>query len=162
MSCTILYMNSTAHDASNPSPEVQSKGELVLFSLLEAAHALENRIDSELSQLNLSISKYMTLRHLAQAQGGMSLSALADCRKCVRSNITQLIDRLVADGFVERANDPSDRRTTRAQMTPLGAERYAAATAALQSIEAELAKHVANTSANGADLSALLSTYQGT
>ena len=29
---------------------------------------------------------------------------------CVRSNITQLMDRLEADGLVRRIDDPSDRR----------------------------------------------------
>jgi DNA-binding MarR family transcriptional regulator len=39
--------------------------------------------------------------------------------------MTALIDRLEADGLVVRSQDPSDRRSVRAQLTPAGIERHA-------------------------------------
>jgi MarR family transcriptional regulator for hemolysin len=72
----------------------------------------------------------------------MSLSALADCRKCVRSNITQLIDRLESDGLVKRGDDPDDRRAVRAQMTRLGAAKFDAGTDAIRKVQAEVAAQV--------------------
>jgi DNA-binding MarR family transcriptional regulator len=36
---------------------------------------------------------------------------------CVRSNITQLIDRMQAEGLVRRIPDPQDRRSVRAALT---------------------------------------------
>jgi DNA-binding MarR family transcriptional regulator len=60
----------------------------------------------------------------------------------VRSNVTQLMDRLEADGLVRRVDDPDDRRTVRAAVTDLGAEREAAGAAAIRTLQAELAARV--------------------
>ena len=82
------------------------------------------------------------LEQLVRAGEPMSLSALAECRKCVRSNITQLVDRLEAEGLVELVDDPIDRRAVRARVTELGEERYAAGTQAIRGVQAELAAKV--------------------
>jgi DNA-binding MarR family transcriptional regulator len=116
--------------------------QLGVVSLLEAAGRLQERVDSALDALGLSMSKYMTLQYLVSAGGAMSLSSLANCRKCVRSNITQLVDRLVLDGLVERVNDPSDRRTVLAQVTRLGNEKFEAGSSAMQGVQEEFMGHV--------------------
>ncbi len=59
---------------------------------------------------------------------------------CVRSNITQLMDRLEADGLVRRVEDPQDRRSVRAALTRLGTERQAAGAKEVAKVQAELAK----------------------
>src|SRR6478735_3002007 len=57
----------------------------------------------------------------AQAHGeSLPLGQLAERLSCVKSNITQLVDRLEADGLVSRAPDPHDRRARLAVMTPAG------------------------------------------
>jgi DNA-binding MarR family transcriptional regulator len=55
----------------------------------------------------------------------------------VRSNITQLVDRLEAEALVERVDDPHDRRVIRAQLTPLGKERYAEGVKVVDAISAD-------------------------
>ena len=50
----------------------------------------------------------------------LPLSQLAARLSCVKSNITQLVDRLEADGLVSRAGDPADRRSRLATMTAAG------------------------------------------
>jgi DNA-binding MarR family transcriptional regulator len=50
----------------------------------------------------------------------MPLGQLAGRLSCVKSNITQLVDRLEADGLVARKPDPNDRRTRLAVMTAAG------------------------------------------
>jgi DNA-binding MarR family transcriptional regulator len=59
---------------------------------------------------------------LAKSADPLTLGDLADRLTCVRSNITQLIDRLEAGGLVKRVEDASDRRSVRAAITPLGRE----------------------------------------
>jgi DNA-binding MarR family transcriptional regulator len=59
---------------------------------------------------------------------------------CVRSNITQLVDRLEADGLVRRVEDPEDRRAVRAVVTPRGKERYAAGVRQVAKVQAEFAE----------------------
>src|ERR1043165_248680 len=91
-----------------------------VFGLLEAARALEAKLESAMSDVGLSMAKFGVLRTLAAAGEPLTLTELASCQQCVRSNITQLVDRLEADGFVKRVDDSNDRRSTRAALTPLG------------------------------------------
>ena len=91
-----------------------------LFSFLEVADGLFERIAEALSRVGLSYAKYEILKHLQEANGPMTLGALAEGQHCARSNITQLVDRLEAEGLVRRVDDPEDRRAVRAQLTPAG------------------------------------------
>jgi DNA-binding MarR family transcriptional regulator len=56
----------------------------------------------------------------------------------VRSNITQLVDRLEAEKLVVRVDDPQDRRSIRAELTAEGRKRHAAGLRALRQAEKEL------------------------
>jgi DNA-binding MarR family transcriptional regulator len=118
-------------------------GEGGMLGLLGAAHSLQQRLEAALESVELSIPKYLTLQRLVEAGEPISLSALAECRKCVRSNITQLIDRLEADGLAKRVDDPADRRAVKATATNLGIERFTAATAAINDVQEELASRIA-------------------
>lgn len=117
-------------------------GEPGMLGLLEVARVVQERVERVLESVGLSGPKYMTLEQLIRAGEPMTLSALADCRKCVRSNITQLIDRLETEGLVERVDDPDDRRAVRARITALGRERYAVGAQAIRDLQAELAAMV--------------------
>lgn len=129
--------------AKRPTADAtQAFGESGMVGLLEAARALQERVDQALESVGLSGAKYMALDELMRAGGSMSLGALADCRKCVRSNITQLIDRLESDGLVKRSDDPQDRRGVRAQITELGSSKFAAGTDAIRTVQSELAAQV--------------------
>jgi DNA-binding MarR family transcriptional regulator len=129
-------------ESSTTTTERELSGEAGMLGLLEVARVVQERVEAALDSVGLSGPKYMTLEQLVRAGEPMSLSALADCRKCVRSNITQLIDRLEADGLVERVSDPEDRRAVRAAVTPQGEERFAAGTEAIRGVQAELASRV--------------------
>ncbi len=98
----------------------------LMFSLLGAAHVLEDRLEEELGQVGLSMSKLGVLTQLVDAGKPLPLSELAARLSCVRSNMTQLVDRLEADGLVQRVDDPNDRRSVLAMVTELGAEKQGA------------------------------------
>ena len=51
---------------------------------------------------------------------GYSQRELADTLVVDRSNVTGLIDRMEAAGWVRRADDPADRRVYRVVLTPAG------------------------------------------
>ena len=59
------------------------------------------------------MAKLMALSAIADAGGAVPLGQLADRLSCVKSNITQLIDRLEADGLVARQADAGGDRRTR-------------------------------------------------
>src|SRR5258708_39062854 len=68
---------------------------------------------------------------ISDAKEPVALSDMAQRLACVRSNMTQLVDRLEQDGLVRRRADSADRRSVRAELTPTGERAHAAATAAL-------------------------------
>jgi DNA-binding MarR family transcriptional regulator len=94
-----------------------------MFAVLEAANALFERLEGALSTVGLSLAKFGVLTQLAESEDALALSDLAATQSCVRSNITQLIDRLEREGLVRRVDDPADRRVVRAELTPSGEER---------------------------------------
>jgi DNA-binding MarR family transcriptional regulator len=106
--------------------------------LLDAARAVEARAEGALSEAGLSLAKLGALRHLVLATEPMTLSQLAERHCCGKSNVTQLVDRLEGDGYVERVADPDDRRTIRATVTPAGRAAYERASALLAEHERSL------------------------
>lgn len=97
----------------------------VALLLLGVAHEVEARLEAALGQVGLSLAKFNVLSRLVEAGEPLPLGALADRCSCVRSNMTQLVDRLEADRLVERVSDPSDRRSIRASLTGEGRARHA-------------------------------------
>ncbi len=91
-----------------------------LVAILHAAHEAESQLESKLNAVGLSLAKLAALKTLAEAGDSLPLSQLADRLSCVKSNITQLVDRLEADGLVTRQADPHDRRTRLAALTAAG------------------------------------------
>lgn len=111
-----------------------------LASLMQAAHAVESRLEQALAEVSLSGAKLAALTELVEAGEPLHLGKLAARCACVRSNITQLVDRLEADRLVRRIDDPSDRRSLRAAITPLGRERQAAGAKKVDEVRRKLGK----------------------
>ena len=91
-----------------------------LGGLLHAAAAAQDEVETKLGEIGLSLAKLAALKVLSDAGESLPLTQLADRLSCVKSNITQLVDRLEADGLVERQADPNDRRTRLATLTATG------------------------------------------
>jgi DNA-binding MarR family transcriptional regulator len=113
------------------------------FALLHAGHRVEARLEEALAAVKLSGAKHAALSVLVTQDEPISLSELAKKLTCVRSNITQLVDRLEADGLVKRIDDPADRRAVRAEVTRLGRKRHAAGTKVVNAVLQEVAKELA-------------------
>lgn len=114
-----------------------------VFVLLDAARSLQERVDTTLVGVGLTTAKYLALEALAKAGEPLTLGELASSLRCVRSNITQLLDRLEADGLVRRVDDADDRRAIRAVLTRRGTERLARGAKAMARLQSELATRVA-------------------
>jgi DNA-binding MarR family transcriptional regulator len=96
-----------------------------LFAVLHASGVLEGRVEARLSEVDLSLAKLAALHHLTLAGESLPLGQLAERLRCVKSNVTQLVDRLEADGLVNRTADPNDRRSRLAVLTDAGRKAYA-------------------------------------
>jgi DNA-binding MarR family transcriptional regulator len=115
----------------------------IAFALMHAGRRVEARLEQALAGVKLSGAKHAALSFLVAQDEPMSLSELAEKLTCVRSNITQLVDRLEADGLVNRTDDPGDRRAVRAELTRLGRERHAAGTKLVNAVLQDVAKELA-------------------
>ena len=111
----------------------------VMWSLPQAAHAVESRIEQALAEAGLSGAKLAALTQLVEAGEPISLGELAAQCACVRSNITQLVDRLESEKLVRRVADANDRRSLRAAITPLGRERQAAGARKIEAVRRQIA-----------------------
>ena len=110
--------------AMTPRTTAEYRAPDVTRTLLQTAHAVEARLESALEAAGMSLAKLGVLRHLVQAGVPLPLSQLAERSCCVRSNMTQLVDRLEADGLVRRVADSVDRRSVRAALTRAGQRRH--------------------------------------
>jgi DNA-binding MarR family transcriptional regulator len=109
-----------------------------LMALLHTAALAQAEVEEQLSTLGLSLPKLMALKALADAGESLPLGQLADRLSCVKSNITQLVDRLEADGFVQRQSDPNDRRARLATLTAAGRKACKEGSRVQQSAEQSL------------------------
>jgi len=85
---------------------------------------VETFVEARLATVGLSLPKLAALHRLMESGESLPLGQLAERLACVKSNVTQLIDRLEADGLVARAPDPNDRRSRLAVITAKGKRAY--------------------------------------
>lgn len=67
----------------------------------------------------VTTEQYGVLTHVLD-RGSVSMGELAIARNVALNTATSLVDRLVANGLVERRGDPDDRRVVRVVLTPRG------------------------------------------
>lgn len=123
------------------------------------AHALlTRRLDEDLrSEEGLTLGEYSALLQVAEAPGrALRMNQLANGIFLSRSGVTRLIDRLEADGLIERSTCMSDGRGALAVLTDAGLARLrAAATTHLRGIDQYFLAVVP-----GADLELLAGTFR--
>jgi DNA-binding MarR family transcriptional regulator len=130
-----------------------------LFAVLHTSSVLESRVEAKLSEIGLSLAKLAALHRLSEAGESLPLGQLAERLSCVKSNVTQLVDRLEGDGLVSRAFDPNDRRSRLAVLTDPGRKAYEKGMKIQVQAEEEL--FGALTAAESATLHTLLAKLKG-
>ena len=121
------------------SPGADFHAREAFSALLHAAVTQRARLERALEAVGLSHPKYEVLSHLVCAGEPLPLSELASRLSCVRSNVTQLVDRLEAEGFVRRVYDPRDRRSVLAELTETGNARQREGASAVAQVHAAFA-----------------------
>ena len=127
---------------------------LSLHAMLHAAHAVQVEVEMKLNGIGLSGAKFAALKALSDAGESLPLSQLAERLSCVKSNITQLVDRLEADGWVAREPDPRDRRAKLAALTAEGRKAVKEGARVLAAAEREVLSRLSRDEAQ--QLSSLL------
>jgi DNA-binding MarR family transcriptional regulator len=115
-----------------------ANGEGLLPLLLKAGGAVVEYLEQSLAPWSLSLAKLRALEQLDAAPEGLPLGQLAERLSCVKSNVTQLVDRLEADGFVRRLPSAADRRCVVAVITERGRDSFGHAARARERAEADL------------------------
>ena len=103
--------------------------------LLRAGNAVAEQLERSLEPWGLSLAKLRALEQLDAAPDGLPLGHLAERLCCVKSNVTQLVDRLESDGFVRRVPNTADRRCVVATITDRGRASFRSASVARERAE---------------------------
>lgn len=94
------------------------------FDLLtRIGRLLRQRAEQEMLAHSLSPAQLWFLKRLEEAGEPQPISSFADGVVSNRSNATQMVDRLEAEGLVSRIQNPNDRRSTLVELTELGIQR---------------------------------------
>lgn len=89
-------------------------------------------VDDSLKPHGLSFARYEALVLLSFSQrGSLPMRMMGERLQLHPTSITNIVDRLEADGLARRLPHPSDRRTTLVELTDRGRERLTAATDAV-------------------------------
>jgi len=106
--------------------------------LAETARMWRNELDARLVPLGLSQARGLILHYLAAHGDGLQQNALADIVGIRGSTLVRQLDRLESDGWVERRNDPVDRRAKTIHLAEKAAPLVTALEAKIQELRLEL------------------------
>ena len=84
-------------------------------------YTLDNYSRNSLRGHGLTVPQFMILRYATSE--GVPLNTISAQMLCDSSNLTGIVDRLAAEGLVERLVDQHDRRVRLIRITPKGAEK---------------------------------------
>lgn len=103
-----------------------SKSRLRLWlRVMGLSRTIENKLrDSLRTEFESTLPRFDVMAALDRNLEGLKMSELSSVLRVSNGNITGLIDRLVADGFVERSAVKGDRRAHRVSLTPSGRRQF--------------------------------------
>lgn len=110
--------------------------------VLEVLHSAHGEVFRALAELDLSLTQIKALHALDGADAELPLSGLAATLNVSLPAMSRSVEGLHARGFVERHEDPDDRRMKRVRITDAGREvpraLHAARLSHLQAFVADL------------------------
>ncbi len=100
--------------------DVREFGEL-LSVMIRSFGAFERH---EIFSCGVTMSQCSTILAIGKAKT-MTMNALSEWMHLATSTMTRIVDNLVRDGYVERAQDPQDRRVVQVALTEKGENLFA-------------------------------------
>lgn len=99
--------------------------------LLTCANLIESTLRRRLRErFGVTLPRFDLMAQLERRPEGISLGEVAQRMMVSNGNVTGLVERLSAEGLVERLESPNDRRSTLVRLTPSGADAFAKMAAA--------------------------------
>jgi DNA-binding MarR family transcriptional regulator len=107
-------------------------GMAMVTSVVRVHQLLMERIDASLRPLELTFARYEILRLLAFSRSGsMPMTRLGSLLQVHPTSVTSAVDRLQAQGYVERLRREQDKRVVLASITEAGRDVVERATEGL-------------------------------
>ncbi len=97
-----------------PAPDEPNKS--IGFIINDVARLLRRNFDRRAHVLGLTRAQWTVLAHLRR-KDGLRQTELADLLEVQPITLARLIDRMEADSWVKRKNDPTDRRAKQVFLT---------------------------------------------
>lgn len=106
--------------------EPESKTRLRLWlRLLKISRGIESELRENLrKEFGSTLPRFDVMAALNRNKDGMKMSAISGELMVSNGNVTGIVDRLVAEGFVIREPVPGDRRALRVRLTKRGQEEF--------------------------------------
>lgn len=106
--------------------EPASKARLRLWlKLLKASRRVEGEVREHLrAEHGATLPRFDVMAMLHRYRDGLRMSELAGVLRVSNGNVTGIVDRLVAEGLIERAPVAGDRRAMRVRLTSAGAAQF--------------------------------------
>jgi DNA-binding MarR family transcriptional regulator len=95
--------------------------------LLRVSRGMESELRERLrvNYDNMTLPQFDVLAALARREAGVTMTELSRYLMVSNGNVTGIVERLVADGLIERSAVPGDRRATIVRLTSDGQGRFA-------------------------------------
>lgn len=122
--------------------EILNVQHLLPAQLIGVGKRTTQLLDERLMAVALSSPQLWTLKSIVSADRDETLvtvTCLADVMHTTKSNVTAMVDRLIAEGLVTRSQSSEDRRTVVIALTEEGQRRYAAGLEVIRAFHTELA-----------------------
>lgn len=118
--------------SADPMVKTASKDRLRLWlRLLKSTRLIESELRENLRcEFGATLPRFDVMAALSRYEDGLKMSALSGVLRVSNGNVTGIVDRLTAEGFVVRVPVPGDRRASVVQLTRKGAEEFARQAAA--------------------------------
>jgi DNA-binding MarR family transcriptional regulator len=100
--------------------EDSADGLAAVTSIMRVNQVLAKRADEILAPIELTFARYEVLVRLHFNDGALPLAHLGKLLQVHQTSVTGLVDKLEAQGLIERTPHPTDRRSTVARITPAG------------------------------------------
>lgn len=135
-------------------------GFVVVTSMLRSYALLMREMERALKPVDLTLSRYEVLLLLSFAKDNrLPIMRLRDLLLIHGSSATYLVDKLVGAGWLERQDDPADRRVSLVHLTPAGRRQMQKGTRAL--LDAGFGPVSGMDEADRRDLASLLAALRG-
>lgn len=127
-------MSTAAEPGGQRAADIESRAQAgdhmalrLWLRLLACTNLVEGPLRRQLrEQFQGSLPRFDLMAQLDRQPGGMKMRELSRRLMVTGGNVTGLTDRLVAEGLVERHDDPGDRRAWAVRLTPEGRRQFRA------------------------------------